>query len=431
MPVLAHTTSAVYHRGVCLRVYKLGKMIHYMTIQGVGDAWVGNELRGIVKAGLPFRLHALKAPKSTFFTSDDIAQMERETTYIYPLSKGAALAATLAGPFRFGRRFFAALGNAFFGERESMRNRAVGVWHFMVACHWAAKMKGDKVDHIHSQWIHSGGTVAMYGAWLLGKPFSFTGHAADLFRERCALRDKIRRAAFIVCISEFHRQFFLDNGAQPKQLFVVYCGIDTSHFTPKLRTRQPDESFHILSSGRLVSKKGFPVLIEACKILKQRNFDFYCTIEGSGPDETVLRAQITQAGLEDKITLTGEALKQENIPTFMYGGDVYTLPCVWAADNDVDGLPQMLMEAMACGLPAVSTRLVGIPDLVIDGETGLLVEPNDAEALADALQRMANEPALAAAMAEAGHTHVTKTFDLNTCLNPLLDRYKTALEQSS
>lgn len=403
-------------------------MIHYMTTQGVGDAWVGNELRIVSKAGIPTRLHALNSPKATYFNAEDIAEMNRETRVIYPLSKAAALAAVLAGPLRFGGRFFAALGNALFGPRESLRNRMVGLWHFAVACHWAAGLKDDEVTHIHSQWIHSGGTVAMFGAWLLGKPYSFTGHAADLFRERAALSTKIRRADFIVCISEFHRQFFLDEGARPEQLFVTYCGIDTTHFTPNRRARGEGEPFHILSAGRLVEKKGFPDLIAACKLLNKRNFDFRCTIGGSGPDEATLRAQIAEAGLDDRITLTGEALKQEDIPAFMNSGDVYCLPCVWASDNDVDGLPQMLMEAMACGLPAVSTRLVGIPDLVIDQETGLLVEPNDTEALADALMQLAQEQDLATRLAQAGHTHVTKNFDLGTCLDPLLDRYRKALE---
>lgn len=406
-------------------------MIHYMTTIGVGDAWVGNELRIVARDGIPFTLHALKKPEKTFFASDDIAAMNTATQVIYPLSKPKALAATLAGPFRFGGRFFQALGNALFGERENFRNRAVGLWHFAVACHWAAGLRHQTVSHIHSQWIHSGGTVAMYGAWLLDKPFSFTGHAADLFRERAALRDKIRRAAFINCISEFHRQFFLDEGARPEQLQVVYCGIDTTHFSPRRRTRPAGAPFHILSSGRLVEKKGFDVLIEACGLLKARNFDFTCTIGGSGPDEAKLRQAIAEAGLENVITLTGEALKQEDIPTFMETGDVYTLPCVWASDNDVDGLPQMLMEAMACGLPAVSTRLVGIPDLVRHEDTGLLVAPNNAEELADALMRLESDPDLATELAEKGRKHLIETFDINSCLEPLLTRYRAALETSA
>jgi glycosyltransferase involved in cell wall biosynthesis len=403
-------------------------MIHYMTTMGVGDAWVGNELRVVSRAGIPFVLHALNRPAQTYFASEDIAAIGRATRVLYPLPKGGAALDILAAPLRFRGRFFAALWNALTGERESARVRIVGLWHFLVACHWAARLRREPVSHIHSQWIHSGGTVAMYGAWLLGTSFSFTGHAADLFRNRAALKDKIRRADFIICISDFHRRFFLENGARPEQLHIAYCGIDTSHFAPRPRNRAEGEPFRILSSGRLVEKKGFHVLIRACAILKDRGFEFRCTIAGSGPEEAALRAQIRDAGLDARLTLTGQALKQEAIPDFMEGGDVYCLPCVWASDNDVDGLPQMLMEAMACGLPAVSTDLVGIPDLVIDGATGLLVPPEEAEALADALMRLARDPALAARLAAAGRSRVTQHFDLGTCLEPLLDQYRKRLE---
>ena len=405
-------------------------MIHYMTTQGVGDAWVGNELRGVAKAGIPFRLHALVPPQSTYFTSDDIATFNRETQLIYPLSFVAAFLAVLAAPVRFGPRTFVALANSLFGKRESFKIRLTGLWHFAVACHWAAKMRDEDISLIHSQWIHSAGTVAMFGAWLLGKPFSFTGHAADLFRNRAALHDKIQRAEFIICISEFHRQFFLKNGARPEQLHIVYCGIDTSHFTPKRRQRPEGEPLHILSAGRLVEKKGFDILINACGMLRERGYDFRCTIAGSGPLEAPLRQQISDMGLGDQIAMTGEALKQEHIPDFMYSGDIFCLHCVWAADNDVDGLPQMLMEAMACGLPSVSTRLVGIPDLCIDEETGLLTDPGDTEALADALMRLGDDADRAQFLADSAHRHLTKVFDIETCLEPLFRQYRAKLETS-
>jgi colanic acid/amylovoran biosynthesis glycosyltransferase len=403
-------------------------MIHYMTPQGVGDAWVGNELRIVDRAGIPFVLHALHRPGATYFTSPDIAALDAATRAIYPIGQAAALGAVLAGPARFGGRFWRALGEALTGPRESLRNRFVGLWHFALACHWAARLRGEAVSHIHAQWIHSGGTVAMYGAWLSGRSFSFTGHAADLFRNRQALATKIARADFIICISEFHRQFYIENGADPAKLRIAYCGIDTTHFTPNRRVRPDGAPVHILSSGRLVEKKGFADLIRACAILRDREFPFRCTIAGSGPDEAALRAQIAQAGLGDLVTLTGQALKQEDIPAFMHGGDVYTLPCVWASDNDVDGLPQMLMEAMACGLPAVSTRLVGIPDLIRDGETGLLVDPDDPEALAAALMRLATDEDLARTLAAAGYRHLVDKFDLDRCLEPLLEEFRARLE---
>lgn len=405
-------------------------MIHYMTTQGVGDAWVGNELRVVKAAGIPVVLHALKRPEKTYFSAPDIDAMAGATHVLYPLSKGLAMRAVVAGPGLFGGRFWAALKDVCVGPRENLRNRVVGLWHFAVACHWAARIRDHDVSHIHSQWIHSGGTVAMYAAWLLGRSFSFTGHAADLFRNRSALTSKIARADFIICISEFHRRFYLEHGADPAQLLIAYCGIDTSHFAPRRRTRPPGAPVQILSSGRLVAKKGFGVLIEACGLLRTRGMDFHCTIGGSGPDEGALRDQIRTAGLEDVITLTGEAIKQEDIPAFMYGGDIYTLPCVWAADNDVDGLPQMLMEAMACGLPAVSTDLVGIPDLIRDGETGLLVPPEDSVALADALMRLGGDEKLSQELAEAGRRHLIDKFDLQNCLEPLIAQYKARLDRS-
>ncbi len=408
-------------------------MIHYMTTIGVGDAWVANELRIVKRADIPFRLHALMKPAATYFTSSDIAEFNRETNVLYPLGVPAALLALLAAPFRFGGAFWAALWNALTGERESFKIRLKAIWHLAVACHWAASLRNEEVSLVHSQWVHSGGTVAMYGAWLLGKPFSFTGHAADLFRNRQVLRDKIRRAEKIVCISEFHRQFFLDNGARPDQLFIAYCGLDLSLFSVKPpRARAADEPYHILSAGRLVDKKGFDVFIRAIGILKGRGLNVRATLEGSGPLESKLRGQIAEEGLGDIITMTGTAIKQEDIPAFMEGGDVFTLHCVWAPDNDVDGLPQMLMEAMACGRPSVSTRIVGIPDLVIHEKTGLLVEPDDnAEALADALQRLLEDPAFSAELVRNAEAHLKKTFDLTHCLDTLLEHFRSHLRATS
>jgi colanic acid/amylovoran biosynthesis glycosyltransferase len=403
-------------------------MIHYMTTNGVGNAWVGNELRVLNKAGINFVLHALSRPKSTFFSSEDVAAVDRQTREVYPLPLFDGVKSFTLAPLRFKKRFAEAFANALLGPRENLRARMVGLWHFYAACNWATQLRHENVKLIHSQWIHSGGTLAMYGAWLLGVPFSFTGHAADLFRDRSALEDKIKRADFIVCISNFHREFYLKHGADPSRLYLAYCGIDTSHFFPKPRERKPGQPYRILSSGRLVEKKGFFWLIRACSLLAERGVDFECVIAGSGPLEQPLRAQIKREGLESRVSLTGKPLKQEDIPEFMHSGDVYCLPCVWASDNDVDGLPQMLMEAMACGLPAISTRLVGIPDLLVDGETGLLVEPKNAEQLADALLKLRDDPALAERLAEAGRKHVIERFDLSNCLEPLLDRFRAYLE---
>lgn len=401
-------------------------MIHYITTDGVENAWVGNELRTIKKAGIPFVLHSLRKPEGTFFASEDVEAINRSTRLLYPVSKVQLCLSLLMAPFIFGGRFMSALSNALFSERESLAIRIKCLGHFLVACHWARDLKSQDVDLIHAQWIHSSGTIGMYGAWLLGVPFGFTGHAADLFRDRSALRDKIKRASYIICISYFHRDFFLIYGAKPSQLVISYCGIDVTQFAPKENLEQGNGPFRILSSGRLVEKKGFDYLIDACALLKDR-IDFECVIGGSGELEAALKKQISERGLNDLVTITGTPLLQEKIPEFMHTGDCYCLPCVWASDNDVDGLPQMLMEAMACGLPAISTRLVGIPDLVIDDQTGILLEPNDSTAIANAILYLHDNPAERSRLAVAGRQHVVDKFKLETSVEPLIREFRKRL----
>ena len=290
---------------------------------------------------------------------------------------------------------------------------------------------GEPVDLIHSQWIHSGGTVGMYGAWLLGVPFSFTGHAADLFRNRVALEDKIRRADTIVCISEFHRQLYLDHGARPEQLLTVYCGIDVAAYPFRPRPRIAAEPLRILSIGRLVDKKGFDVLVEACRILRDRGVPFACEIAGNGPLENDLRRQVEAAELGERVTITGKPVLQEDLPGWLASGHLFAQPCVWSKDNDVDGTPRTLMEAMSTGMASVSTRLAGIPDIIEDGRSGLLVEPYDAEGLADALERLITDPDLAGRLAQGGRERVLDRFNLETCVEPLVERFRGYLRASA
>lgn len=402
-------------------------MIHYITANGIGNAWVANELREVQRDGIPFTLHAMRKPTESYHTAEWAQTIQQQTRPIYPLPVGGMMVSLLAAPFLFGRRFFSALGNAIFGKRENPRARIAAMAHLLVACHWARGLRREQVTHIHSQWAHSCATIGMYGARLLNKSFSFTGHGADVWRDRVALEDKIRQAEFIICISNFHRELYLKHGARPEQLHIAYCGIDPEIFFPRPHERRAGEPFHIRSSGRLVEKKGFTYLIDACRILMDRGVEFDCVIGGSGPLEDDLRRQIRDMGVGANVTLPGQMIKQEDIGIFMQGGDLYVLPCVWASDQDADGLPQMLMEAMACGLPVLSTRLVGIPDLVIDGQTGLLVEPNNAAELADAIQSMMDDPQRARRLAEAGLKHLHDNFDIRTCLYPLLNQYRRKL----
>ena len=203
----------------------LERMIHYITSNGIGNAWVANELRQVELAGVAFVLHALRRP-TTYHRSAWAAEIDKNTREIYPLQPLKFAFSILAAPLLFGWRFLSALANALLAKRETVRGRFAGILHPFVACHWARENRRNSVNHVHAQWVHSCGTVAMYASWLLNVPFSFTGHATDLLRDRVALKDKIRRADFIICISTLHRDFYLKEGARPEQLKVLCCGID-------------------------------------------------------------------------------------------------------------------------------------------------------------------------------------------------------------
>jgi colanic acid/amylovoran biosynthesis glycosyltransferase len=401
-------------------------VIHYITTNGIGNAWVAAELQVMEHKGIPFVLHSMRAPHQNFFGSEWASRLNARTRLLYPLPPASFAWSLLAAPFLFRGRFLAACLNALFGKRESFRARAASIAHVLVACHWARALRRDKPALIHAQWVHSSGTIAMYGAWLLGVPFSFTGHAVDLFRDAAALEDKVKRADFIVCISTFHRDLYRRLGAEDTKLHLVYCGIDLAHYAyhPRAWTGRPPL---ILSLGRLVEKKGFGVLLDACGMLKSRGVPFRCVIAGDGPLDRPLRDHAARLALQSDVEITGKALLQEELPAFLDGGDIFAQPCVWSKDGDADGTPRTLMEAMASGMPAVSTRVAGIPDMIDDGRTGILVDPEDPLHLADALERLIRDPGLASRLAEGGRRYMEQKFEIHRCLEPLAALFRSRL----
>lgn len=402
-------------------------MIHYITTNGIGNPTVGKELPFVERAGIPVVLHSMRRYERPLFRSDEVRRLHESTRVLYPIPPLRLALSVARAAMRFRGRFLAALANGLIGRRESLRQRAAALFHLCVACDWALRLRSEPVSLIHAQWVHSSGTIGMYAAWLLDRPFSFMGHAADLFRDRVALEDKVRRASFIACISTFHRDLFRRLGAREEQLEIVYCGIDPDHFEYRPRVANPGRPLRIVSVGRLVEKKGFADLIRACRVLRERQVAFECTIAGSGPLLAELRELALREGVAAQVTLTGEAVDQDDLPALLHRADVFCLPCVWARDNDVDGLPQVLMEAMACGVAVVSTRLVGIPDLVIHEETGLLVEPHDVAAIADSLVRLRDDPDLCGSLVAAARAHVEAAFSAERALQPLIARFRRHL----
>ncbi len=278
-------------------------------------------------------------------------------------------------------------------------------------------LEATEVCHLHAHFAHGTTTITWLAAEITGLPFSFTGHARDIYAEELnphgLLRRKLRAARFAVTCTEANRRH-LQKVAPGAPVHVVYHGLNAEFARlvkrPAGGSARTDGRLRVLAVGRLVAKKGFDVLVEACARLGERGVDFDALIVGQDDkhgDE--VRRRIAALGLEERVRLPGPMGQAELSEEYRRAG-VVCLPCR-VLDNDRDGIPNVLVEAMASRVPVVTTGVSGIPELVSDEENGLLVPPDDPEALAAALIRLRDEPELAEQLGRAGAETVRRRFD--------------------
>jgi colanic acid/amylovoran biosynthesis glycosyltransferase len=241
-------------------------------------------------------------------------------------------------------------------------------------------------DRVHAHWATYPASSAMHLSRLVGVPFSFTAHAHDIFVERQLLVPKLETAEFVATISEFNRRLLAQTAerAPAGRIRIVHCGIDVNNF-PYMEGR-PDPAA-ILAVGRLDEIKGFPVLIEACKLLRDQGVQYRCAIIGDGELRTVLESAIRMYQLHNNVQLLG-ARPQAEVRRYLYSAGMFVLPSVVTSNGNMDGIPVALMEAMAAGTPVISTRVSGIPELVEDRLSGLLVPQKDPVRLAGAIEEL-------------------------------------------
>lgn len=268
------------------------------------------------------------------------------------------------------------------------------------------------IDHVHAHFAWIEGIAAGVVRDLTGVTFTIHPHAFGLFgRDRRDVQRELESASRVVTISEYHRAFIarLSPRIAPEDIEVVHCGIEPERF--KATERPADRSpLRILSVGRAIEKKGHRYLIDACRRMADAGLDFRCDIvAGDGQDSADLQAQIDRLGLGATVRLLASR-DDDGILQLLEQADIFALACVVARSGDRDGIPVSLMEAMASQLPVVSTSVSGVPELVEDGVTGLLVPERDSEALADALQRLLGDAALRQRLGRQGRDRVVADF---------------------
>jgi glycosyltransferase involved in cell wall biosynthesis len=250
----------------------------------------------------------------------------------------------------------------------------------------AGELRRQKISHVHAHFAGMAARTAFWLKRLAGVTYSFTAHADDVFCERpdAHLADIVGGAEWIATETEFSARFLRDRFPEAAgKVHRVYNGIELKPV--RLDEGAGGEPPQILSIGRYVEKKGFADLIAACERLGGREFE--CQIVGRGPLEGELRAQIDAAGLGDRVRLTGPKTQGE-IDELLARAVVFVLACRNAADGGSDNLPTVIMEAMGAAVPVVSTRVAGVPEMVGDGVTGILVEAGDVAGIAAGLERL-------------------------------------------
>jgi len=335
------------------------------------------------------------------------------TFYIFPAPRLKFLLAHLYFLFTRPVKY---IGTALFvltRKGESWQNRRRTVYHFGEAIYVAKEIQRQKIKHVHAHFATNATTITLIVARLLDISFSFTAHNI-FFTDRVILKEKMKEALFVVSISEFSRQFLIDlfPGEDIEgKIHIVHCGVSPDQFSPLI-----PESVNavplIFFVAQLAERKGAPILVEACKILVERGVVFQCIIAGDGPERMVLERLIERCDLGETIILTG-AIFQKQLREYLAQSDIFALPCITASDGDMDGIPVVLMEAMAYEVATISTDVSGIPELIRDGESGLLVQEKDPVALADALQRLIQDEQLRDRLGKGGRRMVLHEFDID------------------
>jgi glycosyltransferase involved in cell wall biosynthesis len=277
------------------------------------------------------------------------------------------------------------------------------------------------VERLHAHYATHTALAAYVAHLLTGIPYSFTAHAHDIYVERPMLGEKLRGASFVVTISEYNRRLLeeLYGDDVRGRISVVHCGIQPEVFAPREQPARGD-ALRIVCVASLQDYKGHPYLIDACELLRERGVPFRLQLVGEGEDRPAIERQIAGLGLGDAIELMG-AQPRDRVAALLRDADVSVLPSVVTASGKKEGLPVALMEALAMEVPVVATDISGVPELVEDGRTGLLVPERDAAALADALERVWRDPGAARAMAAAGRERVLADFDLHQTAAELRD----------
>jgi colanic acid/amylovoran biosynthesis glycosyltransferase len=346
------------------------------------------------------------------------AEVERVMPYVVwlPFLSPGILGSNLILLTTRPRRYLGTLAAMIRGTWKSWNYLIGGLGIWPKSVHLARQLEQGGVKHLHAHFANHPALAAWIVHRLTGIGYSFTAHGSDLHIDQTMLAEKIDEARFVVTISHYNRNFIAEHvgAARADKVHIVHCGVDTDLFRPVEGPRQaPGEGpLRILCIAALRDVKGHRHLIDACALLSTRGIAFRCELVGEGPMRGAIERQIASLGLTDKVLLLGPLPREGILRKLREETDLVALASILARRGNREGIPVTLMEAMACALPVVSSRISGIPELIEDGISGLLTAPGNAEAIADALESLARDHALRAALGGAARIRIVSDFEI-------------------
>jgi len=349
----------------------------------LSETFILNEVLAMEGLGTKVEVYSILQPRDPKF-HEGITRLQASIRYIPTLGDLKSLA-------RYNRRAYRSFGWRYLRVLASCvaTFKPMQVWRFFQAAYIAERARERKIEHFHAHFANRAANVARLAHEISGIPYSFTAHAVDIYKNTVRpkiLKKRITKAEFVVTVSDENQRFLRELApAAADKIHRIYNGIDFARFGKSARPL--NASFTILCVGRMVEKKGLEYLIQACHELKKQNFRFRCNIIGKGNLRPKLNAMINELDLKNEIKLVG-VVTQDKIGAWFTDADIFVLPCIIAQDGNREGLPVSIVEALASGLPVVTTAVAGISEAVKDGENGFLVPEHDAMALAEAVRKL-------------------------------------------
>ena len=393
----------------------------------ISETFISNEILLLERLGFTMRLFPMRQPRESF-SHASVGEIKARVDYL-PTE-------LLPDFFRLLRPniFLAAKKPKQF--KETLRTAAQGVSHgkglatlkhllqagYLTNHH----LENDpNIAQLHGHFAHSPTSVTMFASLLSGIPFSFTAHAKDIYTsDKEKIRKKIAQAKFVVTCTRHNKEYLQAiAGNCPTPIYCIYHGIDLNLFRqtePRLKTHNP---FKILTVARMTQKKGLPTIYQALAGLHKKDIQFQHTLIGDGDDREKILALISSLGLQNHCKWIGTQTHEEVLRQFK-DSDLFVLGCEIADNGDRDGIPNVLVESLAMGVPAISTNVSAIPEILIDGKTGITVPPSQPEQLEKAMLSIFTDQKLRMRLIAGGQERVKETFDNSHWIQKLAEIFR-------